>query len=200
MPSTLKDVALRAGVSTTTVSHALNGTRFVQPETAARVREAARALGYSPNSVARGLRTGSSRTIGVLGPSALDAFFAAVLVGIEAACYGAGYELYIGYVEYPHGDLPDDSAAGRAAERDFLRAVLSGEHRAPCPPCADELTEKEGRLTAKLLARNQTAGLAIGSPILFSSVAHGSGFDIAGRGQANPAAMIEAISRLAGRR
>jgi LacI family transcriptional regulator len=153
MPSTLKDVALRAGVSTTTVSHALNGTRFVQPETAERVREAARALGYSPNSVARGLRTGASRTIGVIGPSALDAFFAAVLVGIEAACYEAGYELYIGYVEYPHGDLPDDSAAGMAAERDFLRAVLSGEHRATCPPCADEVTEKEGRLIAKLLAR-----------------------------------------------
>ena len=56
----------------------------------------------------------------------------------------------------------------------------------------------QGHIAAKLLARNQTAGLAIGSPILFSSVAHGSGFDIAGRGQASPAAMIEAISRLAG--
>jgi LacI family transcriptional regulator len=153
MTATLKDVALRAGVSTTTVSHALNGTRFVQPETAQRVREAARALGYSPNSMARGLRTGASRTIGVIGPSALDAFFAAVLVGIEAASFEAGYELYIGYVEYPHGDLPDDSGAGRAAERDFLRRVLSGDYRAPCPPCPDELTEKEGRLTAKLIAR-----------------------------------------------
>lgn len=56
----------------------------------------------------------------------------------------------------------------------------------------------QGHIAAKLMARHQTAGLAIGSPILFSSVAHGSGFDIAGRGLANPAAMIEAISRLAG--
>jgi 4-hydroxythreonine-4-phosphate dehydrogenase len=56
----------------------------------------------------------------------------------------------------------------------------------------------QGHITAKLLAHNQTAGMAIGGPILFSSVAHGSAFDIAGKGVASPAAMIEAISRLAG--
>ena len=56
----------------------------------------------------------------------------------------------------------------------------------------------QGHITAKLLAPNQTAGLAIGTPILFSSVAHGSAFDIAGKGQASPAAMIEAIKRLVG--
>ena len=55
----------------------------------------------------------------------------------------------------------------------------------------------QGHITAKLLARNATAGLAIGSPILFSSVAHGSGHDIVGKGVADPKARIEAISRLA---
>ena len=55
----------------------------------------------------------------------------------------------------------------------------------------------QGHITAKLLARNATAGLAIGSPILFSSVAHGSGHDIVGKGLADPKAMIEAITRLA---
>jgi 4-hydroxy-L-threonine phosphate dehydrogenase PdxA len=55
----------------------------------------------------------------------------------------------------------------------------------------------QGHITAKLLARNATAGLAIGSPIMFSSVAHGSGHDIVGKGLADPTAMIEAISRLA---
>jgi 4-hydroxythreonine-4-phosphate dehydrogenase len=54
----------------------------------------------------------------------------------------------------------------------------------------------QGHITAKLLAPNQTAGLAIGTPILFSSVAHGSAYDIAGKGVASPAAMIEAIKRL----
>jgi 4-hydroxy-L-threonine phosphate dehydrogenase PdxA len=55
----------------------------------------------------------------------------------------------------------------------------------------------QGHITAKLLARHATAGLAIGSPILFSSVAHGSGHDIVGKGVADPTAMIEAITRLA---
>jgi 4-hydroxythreonine-4-phosphate dehydrogenase len=55
----------------------------------------------------------------------------------------------------------------------------------------------QGHITAKLLAPNGTAALAIGSPILFSSVAHGSAHDIAGKGVAQPTAMIEAISQLA---
>ncbi|HVV60819.1 MAG TPA: 4-hydroxythreonine-4-phosphate dehydrogenase PdxA [Pseudolabrys sp.] len=55
----------------------------------------------------------------------------------------------------------------------------------------------QGHIAAKLQAFNRTAGLSIGSPILFSSVAHGSAHDIAGKGKADAGAMIEAISRLA---
>ena len=55
----------------------------------------------------------------------------------------------------------------------------------------------QGHIAAKLQAFNRTAGLSIGSPILFSSVAHGSAHDIAGKGLADPGAMIEAITRLA---
>jgi 4-hydroxythreonine-4-phosphate dehydrogenase len=56
----------------------------------------------------------------------------------------------------------------------------------------------QGHIAAKLLAPNATAALTIGTPILFSSVAHGSAHDIAGKGIANPQAMIDAILRLAG--
>ena len=55
----------------------------------------------------------------------------------------------------------------------------------------------QGHIAAKLQAFNRTAGLSIGSPILFSSVAHGSAHDIAGKGVADPGAVIEAIMRLA---
>jgi 4-hydroxythreonine-4-phosphate dehydrogenase len=54
----------------------------------------------------------------------------------------------------------------------------------------------QGHIAAKLLAPNSAAALTIGSPILFSSVAHGSAHDIAGKGVANPAAMIEALLQL----
>lgn len=56
----------------------------------------------------------------------------------------------------------------------------------------------QGHIAAKLKATNRTAGLTIGTPVLFSSVAHGSALDIAGKNRATPEAMIEAIERLAG--
>lgn len=56
----------------------------------------------------------------------------------------------------------------------------------------------QGHIAAKMVAPHRTAGLAIGSPVLFSSVAHGSGHDIVGHGRADPAAMIGAAKRLLG--
>jgi len=58
----------------------------------------------------------------------------------------------------------------------------------------------QGHVAAKLLAPQRVAGLTIGTPVLFSSVAHGSALDIAGQGRADPAAIVEAITRLVGRR
>lgn len=58
----------------------------------------------------------------------------------------------------------------------------------------------QGHIAAKLLAPNRAAALTIGTPVLFSSVAHGAAFDIAGRNRADPSAMVEAITRVASRR
>jgi 4-hydroxy-L-threonine phosphate dehydrogenase PdxA len=55
----------------------------------------------------------------------------------------------------------------------------------------------QGHIAAKLLAQNAAAALTIGTPILFASVAHGTGHDIAGKGVANPAATIEAVLMIA---
>ena len=54
----------------------------------------------------------------------------------------------------------------------------------------------QGHIATKLMAQNAAAALTIGTPILFASVAHGTGHDIAGKGIANPAAMIEAVMRV----
>ena len=54
----------------------------------------------------------------------------------------------------------------------------------------------QGHIATKLLAQNAAAALTIGTPILFASVAHGTGHDIAGQGVANPAAMIAAVMRM----
>jgi 4-hydroxy-L-threonine phosphate dehydrogenase PdxA len=56
----------------------------------------------------------------------------------------------------------------------------------------------QGHIPAKLLAPNRVAAIAIGAPVLFSSVAHGSALDIAGQGKASHEAVVEAIGRLIG--
>ena len=103
---TIKDVAELAGVSFSTVSHVVNGTRFVAPETALKVEQAIAALGYRPCSQARSLRTGSSGLIGVMTTHGNDVFFSEVLCGIEDACRDTGRGIIVTHTE---GD-PDREA------------------------------------------------------------------------------------------
>jgi LacI family transcriptional regulator len=111
--ATIKDVAKLAGVSFTTVSHVINETRAVAPETRARVEEAIKALGYSPNVVARGLRSGESKTIGVVSIANSDPYFTLVLHGIQERGWEAGFGVYISHTELvdvctTNAFIPDD--------------------------------------------------------------------------------------------
>ena len=89
--------------------------------------------------------------------------------------------------------IKDEAAQGIAVSGPFGADTMF--HKKDCDAFIVMLHD-QGHITAKLQAPNATAGLAIGSPILFSSVAHGSGHDIVGKGVASPKAMIEAILRL----
>lgn len=80
---TLADVARRAGVSTTSASRALTGSRPVTPDVRAAVRTAADELGYTGNSVARALRSQRTRTIGMVVPSILNPFFTVLVDAME---------------------------------------------------------------------------------------------------------------------
>lgn len=51
----------------------------------------------------------------------------------------------------------------------------------------------QGHIAAKLTATHAVAALSIGTPVVFSSVGHGTAMDIAGTGQANPEAMVQAV-------
>jgi LacI family transcriptional regulator len=90
-PLTILDVAAEAGVSKSTVSLVLQGSDRIKAETAERVREAARKLGYVYNRRAGELRRQSSNTIGVLINDLMNPFFAEVLVGLERQLVDAGY-------------------------------------------------------------------------------------------------------------
>ena len=90
---TLRDVARAADVHPGTASRALNAeTRsLVNPETARRVLLAAERLGYTPNPIARGLKTNRSYTIGVLVPDITNPLFPPILRGIEDRLEEDGY-------------------------------------------------------------------------------------------------------------
>ena len=81
--ATLTDVARRAGVSIATASKALNRRDQVAPETRRKVLEAAAALAFQPNALARGLISGQTRTIGLLTDELGGRFAIPVLLGVE---------------------------------------------------------------------------------------------------------------------
>jgi LacI family transcriptional regulator len=97
-PATLRDVAAAARVHPATASRALNPeTRIlVSEQTAHRVTEAAAALGYRPNPVARSLRTRRSHTIGVLIPDLNNPLFPPIVRGLEDRLGAAGYVALLG--------------------------------------------------------------------------------------------------------
>ena len=92
---TIKDVAQAAQVSITTVSHVVNNTRVVDPGTKARVLSALMELGYHPNSLARSLRNGVTKTIGLIVPDASNLFFAEVARKIEDLGFKRGYSVIL---------------------------------------------------------------------------------------------------------
>lgn len=93
--ATIVEVARRARVSTSTVSHVLNGTRFVSPATRTRVEAAVAGLRYRPNALARSLRRGRSHTLGMIVPDSANPFFAEMGRAIELAAFEAGFSVIL---------------------------------------------------------------------------------------------------------
>lgn len=92
---TMADVAARAGVSVSTVSHVVNGTRPVSAESSARVREAIEASGYVPNAVARSLATSSTNLIGVVMSATSNPLFGPLFSAVEEAARRRGFNLLL---------------------------------------------------------------------------------------------------------
>lgn len=95
MTASIKDVAKIAGVSTATVSHVINKTRFVSDETKSKVTEAMDNLNYRPNLVARSLRNQKSKTIGLLIPDISNFYYTSVADGIEITLRKNGYHVIL---------------------------------------------------------------------------------------------------------
>ncbi len=95
MNATIRDVALASGLSTATVSRVLNGDASVARATALRVRAEVERLGYTMNNVARSLKKGSTRTVGVIAPELASDFFMLLAESMDRELSSAGYSLIV---------------------------------------------------------------------------------------------------------
>lgn len=128
---TLRDVAARAGVHVATASRALNvNTRhLVNPQTAVRVLDAARALKYQPNPIARSLKTNRSMSIGVVLPDLTNPLFPPIVRGIEDGLTGDGYApLIVNTDNNPEREAALVAALQQRQVDGFLFATARLEH------------------------------------------------------------------------
>ncbi len=93
--SNIYDVARLAGVSTTTVSHVLNGTRFVSQNATDKVMAAVQELNYHPSSLARAMVSSETLTIGLVVSDNVSPFYAELAEGIEDRCFHEGYNVLL---------------------------------------------------------------------------------------------------------
>lgn len=167
---TIRDVAERAGVSITTVSHVVNRTRKVEPATASRVEAAIDELGYRPNAVARSMRRGITHTVGVVVPDIANPFFGDLARSVEDHMFEAGYSAII-----CNSDGDEDKEAR------YLEVLLSkqvdGLLLVAASQSSDRLTHLTGRGRPTIVVDREIDDL----PVSHVLVANRQGGYLAGR-------------------
>ncbi|TCO53083.1 LacI family DNA-binding transcriptional regulator [Actinocrispum wychmicini] len=93
--ATINDVATKAGVSTATVSRALNGKSTVDPNLVSRVLDAAAELGYQPNGPARNLRRQETAVLALIISDVENPFFTSIARGVEDVAHAVGYSVVL---------------------------------------------------------------------------------------------------------
>lgn len=175
----IKDVALRAGVSISTVSRVMNNSKIVSPELEKKVRTAAEEVGYSVNLAAHSLRSIRSRTIAVIVTSFSRPFFTGILEGINAIAAQTGYMVLLAET---HDSLQDElklvhefvsrcvdgiilasSAYGRDKRtRDYIRSLEKLEKRGVSIPLVTlEYAFQNTKLSAVVVDNEKSAYSAV---------------------------------------
>src|SRR4051812_1959781 len=135
MRATIIDVAREAGVSTTTVSHVINGTRSVAEPTKQRVLAAIQRLSYEVNSLAQSLKSDRSQTIGLLVTDISNPFFTSLVRGVEDVANQAGYSVMLCNTD----ENPDKELTYlRMLQRKRVDAILMAPTGVP-QPVVDQL-------------------------------------------------------------
>ena len=128
---TVKEIAAIAKVSVATVSRALQRPEIVSEETRQRIHEVVKRLGYTPNALARNLRTARTRLIIALLPDIANPFFSEVIRGIEQVAHENGYSVLLGETQSSlvREQAYADMVAARQAD-----GIITMSHRVPAIP------------------------------------------------------------------
>lgn len=124
MKAKITDVAQRANVSISTVSHVLNHTRFVSEETRKKVMDAVEELGYLPDAAGRTFRTGKKMMIGLVVPDITNSVFASLIEDVDDVISKHGYNLVI-------SNTRDCLKTEKQAVRNLASGVVDGIVIAP---------------------------------------------------------------------
>lgn len=141
----IADVARLAGVSPTTVSHALSGKRKVSPDVQVRVLAAVKELGYTPGRSAQSLASGRTRILGLVVPDIGNGYFAELAQGVEQAATLGGYNVLLCTTGFDH------EREKHALEMIRSRAVDGVVYAAGAPPSNSELARLLGDLPLVLV-------------------------------------------------
>ncbi|ANN59863.1 LacI family transcriptional regulator [Mesorhizobium loti NZP2037] len=136
---TMAEVARRAGVSVSTVSHVINRTRFVSPEKARLINDAIAAMGYQPNELARSLKVASTNSVGLAISAISNPYFTDIICAVEAECARLGLMVFL-------SDTQEDPDRELSVVRAFHQRRVDGVILAPsgAPQRAiDYLAEKK---------------------------------------------------------
>ena len=153
---TLADVAREAQVSSQTVSRVLNNKGPMRPETRELVLQAVERLGYRPNSIARGLATNRTATLGLIVPDIGNPYFAEVVRGAEDAARDRGYHVFLCNTDQ-HPEREEDAVA--ALEGKWVDGIVLCNPRLPL----DRLRALLNRSTGVVLVGYDPIDEAIGT-------------------------------------
>jgi len=150
-PLSIKDIAKKANVSITTVSFILNGKAEkmrISQDMITKVQDIIKELGFRPNQVARSLRTGSSKTIGLIVEDISNPFFASIARKIEDKAYKHGYKIIYSSTE-------NDIEKAKGLFRMFKSRQVDGYIIAPMVGMEEDIKElMDNNIPVVLFDRN----------------------------------------------
>ena len=142
VPPTISQVAEAAGVGRATVARTLGGYGSVSGTTRDRVLRAAKQLGYRPNTIARSMTTGETKTLGVVLADVGNPFFAGVLKAFTDTVHRHGYDVLVLSTEEDPAKEAD--AVGVLVDKQVDGVVLASASSRDAPPAHLELVRSRG--------------------------------------------------------